>query len=547
MSLATGTYTGNGSYQRISVGFRPELVIIKRAAADYLAFKVDDLWCGRANNLGAADSFASSVRLASTGFAVGSHARVNTNGDTFHYLALARSSDFKMAMAGWQGNGAARTIQLDDSAVTPSAVIVKRDSTRDAAILVSGSTCARMGGTTNAEAGAISNFAAGSFDVSSSVYVNEYDPALELGEGINGIAWEAGANIAVTTYLGDGTQNRTITLPFTPKAVIVQKVDGAALSARLKTDTMPSGDTAPATNAALQSNQLSIVTNGVQTGSSTSLNGSGENYCLIAFKDHSTAALAAPAVRRSGRKAVLLPGRGATSWIDCGTDASLVVDGALTLEWMGSLEPTGRTTPTAMMWRGSGTGNTSTTCSFAFYANSFSPGDWSGPQFAIGCADRIDLALASTEIRSSWRTGLIPEFGRFNHWAMTHNGSGVWKLYKNGRLVRLRSLDLTGVPLPNIDGQAGHRMVLGAMYNSGAPANMQRQYLMLARIYNRALTAAEVTSRFARAGLRSSEADVTSGLVEEWDAANASGSSLPATVASANNGTITGGSVEVLT
>lgn len=34
--------------------------------------------------------------------------------------------------------------------------------------------------------------------------------------------------------------------------------------------------------------------------------------------------------------------------------------------------------------------------------------------------------------------------------------------------------------------------------------------------------------------------------LEEWDAANASGASLPATINSANNGTITGGSVVTL-
>jgi hypothetical protein len=89
-------------------------------------------------------------------------------------------------------------------------------------------------------------------------------------------------------------------------------------------------------------------------------------------------------------------------------------------------------------------------------------------------------------------------------------------------------------------------MILGAAYNAGAPVQMSRQRVSLARLYNRALTPSEVASRFARAGLGSSEADVTSGLVEEWDAVNASGSTLPATIASANNGAIVGGSIIAL-
>ena len=44
--------------------------------------------------------------------------------------------------------------------------------------------------------------------------------------------------------------------------------------------------------------------------------------------------------------------------------------------------------------------------------------------------------------------------------------------------------------------------------------------------------------RFAREALGSSETDVTTGLAEWWDARNASGSSLPASVSSTNNGTI---------
>lgn len=549
MTIAVGTYTGNGGYQRVTLGFRPEFVFVKGAPGGFAAIKLDGLWCGRANVLGATDSFPDGIAFADTGFAVGTAARVNTNGETYHYLAVAKSTDFALAHAGWQGNGAAGRVITLDHAITPAAVIVKRDSTRDAAILVTGSTCARMGGSTNAEAGAISGLSAGQFTVSGSVYTNEYDPALELGEGIDAIAFEAGDNIATTTYVGDGTTGRTVTLPFTPAAVIVQKVDGTARAGRVKLSTMSGSTTALVTDSALVSNEITIITNGIEFGASAGANDSGANYCVIAFRAHETRPPAAPFVKRSGRKAVSLTARGTTSWVDCGTDASLVLSGALTLEWMGAIEPVGRFNAASMMFRGSGHADAANECSFAFYANSWqgSPGNWSGPSLAVGCSDRLSLALTSTEIRSSWRTGLILPYGRFVHLVATHAGSGVWNVYRDGLIIRQRTIDLTAASLPNISGQAGHRMVLGAMRSSGAPSNMQRQSIMLARIYNRALSAAEVAARFARAGRQSTaEADVTSGLVEEWDAANASGSSMPATVAAANNGTITGGSVLAL-
>lgn len=244
----------------------------------------------------------------------------------------------------------------------------------------------------------------------------------------------------------------------------------------------------------------------------------GNEYIVLAFKAHSEAAIAAPVVHRRGKKAVLLPARGVSSWINCGTDNSLVIDGAITLEWLGAIEPTARGTPAAMMWRGNAITNTAGSCSFALYAQGYlgGPGDWSGPMLTIGASDRLSLSSYSTEIRQGWRSGLIPEYGIFTHWMAAHDGTGGWRLFKNGRLVRQRKTDLTSDGgYPNIDGIVGHRMIFGAMHDGTIPIHFQRQRMLLGRVYNRALTISEVASRFARAGLGSAETDVTSGLVEE--------------------------------
>ncbi|NTA37544.1 hypothetical protein [Agrobacterium salinitolerans] len=345
--------------------------------------------------------------------------------------------------------------------------------------------------------------------------------------------------------------NRSVNLGFQPKAVLVAKISGTVQAGRIKTDTM-GGDNAKALSSsqAMTSHGITFTATGLDLTAASILNSNTDTFLVVAFRDHTESAIPAPAVKKSGKKAILLPGRTSGSHIDCGTSDSLIVDGPITLEWVGAIEPIGRATPVPFMWRGSATTNTAGTCSLALYANGFvgSPGNWSGPLLCIGCGDRLDLATNSTGIRSSWRTGLLAEYGKFNMFTAKHEGGGVWTFSKNGKLIRQRTLNLVSDgSMPNIDGVAGHRMMLGAMYNAGAPVNnLQRQRFMSARIYNRALSQSEISSRFARACLDSDEADITSGLVEEWDAVNASGSTLTATVSSANNGAIVGGSIIAL-
>ena len=80
--------------------------------------------------------------------------------------------------------------------------------------------------------------------------------------------------------------------------------------------------------------------------------------------------------------------------------------------------------------------------------------------------------------------------------------------------------------------------------NTGlAPIRPLRMYLALARVYSAALTLTQVNARYQRAAKGVNTADVTAGLLEEWDAQNATGTTLPAGINSANNGTIVGGSI----
>lgn len=550
MSIKTGTSVGNGSRRSVSIGWKPEVVICIPDAAKMVGIKLHDLWAGRTNVLGASNSYADGATLTKDGFTVSQSPKWNDQDITYHHLAISRSAALKMALAGSQGNAiASRAIKFDDSSINLAAVIAKRDSTRDGVLQVGSSTTALLGGTALTESGAITNLTTGQCTVSASGYVNEYDAAQELGEGIDFIGFETGENFATATYTGSGA-NRAVSVGFQPKAVIVAKISGTLQSAWIKTDTMSaSGAKQMSAAAGIVASGISFDADGLQLTAGSALNINTANYVVIAFRDHADTPIAAPAVKKSGKKAVLLSARGTTSWVNCGTDNSLVLDGAISMEWMGGIEPTTRTNASVMMWRGASTSVSALQQSLFMGAIGWVglAGNWSGPIMAVGCSDRMDFATSSTNILNPFRTGLIPDYGNLIHWLATHDGSGGWMLYRNGQLVRQRALDMVAINAqPNIDGQTGHRMILGAAYNAGAPVQMSRQRVSLARLYNRALTPSEVASRFARAGLGSSETDVTSGLVEEWDAINASGSTLPATIASANNGAVVGGSIIAL-
>lgn len=84
---------------------------------------------------------------------------------------------------------------------------------------------------------------------------------------------------------------------------------------------------------------------------------------------------------------------------------------------------------------------------------------------------------------------------------------------------------------------------MGARWSGSAYSNNSRMMIVGARVYNRALSDAELIARHERARLGSvSAADVTSGLVASWDGDGLSGNTWT-DAAGANHGTITGGTI----
>jgi hypothetical protein len=544
MTCVVDTFVGNGTRQTISLGWEPEYVAIFGSTTSAPMQRFFDGFSGRSHPYTSGIDGFNAIRLTKTGFTVNRHASVNRNGDTFYYLALARSSDLKMALASWMGNGlSGRVITLDDATVDPDMVLVKRDNSRAGVIRIDGQDTGNLSGTALLVTGALTGFAPGEFVVSADLNVNEVNYASDLGEGIDALAIQVGANTVAGTFTGNGAASQAISVGWRPAAVFIYKLSGTAVQARVKVDGMPT-DSAAGVNSTtgLLTGAVEISADGFTVKGGTNTNAALYGYTAI--RAHGTPPIAAPVVRKSGKKAILLPG--SNSRINCGSSDTLAIDGALTIEFLGGVEPSSANVSIPMLTRGLNTeaaGGYSWGLAALYWPGG--SGDWPGPEMTVVTGTELQVSDLTVEMEHTWRTGILPLYGTVQHWVITNDGAGKWRLYRNGILVKQRETDLTALdpPIANIDSQSGHYTTIGALRHAGGYINSGRMRFMSSRVYSRDLTASECKSRFLRAGRGSSESDVTSGLVEEWDAANASGSSLPATINAANNGSIVNGSV----
>lgn len=100
-SIKSGTYTGNGSDNRdiAGVGFTPEAVLVKHAGTSPMTGRVtahsgDLSSFVRANTAPAADNIQS---FGSDGFQIGTDTRVNTNTESYYYVAIKTQSTLSIA------------------------------------------------------------------------------------------------------------------------------------------------------------------------------------------------------------------------------------------------------------------------------------------------------------------------------------------------------------------------------------------------------------------------------------------------------------------
>jgi hypothetical protein len=263
-------------------------------------------------------------------------------------------------------------------------------------------------------------------------------------------------------------------------------------------------------------------------------------------------------------------------YIDCGTSNTLQISGAITMEWFGTvylpdssqylgstvaLPTRGDDIDTAagnqdklnpLIFRSSGADMTAGAVSFGMCisAGTVSVDTYVDCSVLVAMHDYWGM-LQCNDIslqpnlqldNHPWNTGITINRNENVHILCTHAGDGYWTLYVNGVRIKERKRDelLATIPRANVTGYSGHRTVIGGRQRAGSIANANGGSVRLARIYNRALTEQEAKNNYFS---MSGKAVATPGFVEQWDARNASGTSLPAAVNSANNGIINSGIV----
>lgn len=559
MRVQTGTYTGNGEAKSVALDFKPDLIIGK-ADSLYGAMWTRRFWSSRANRMGAVDSLMSGMTSIDQGFTVGGNVNTNTNAATFHYLALAEDGSKAFDTEAWQGNGVTGLVIDQYVNKSASAIIIKRDNAGSAVVRQKDSTFgARFSAGTGGASAFVTSIGTGSFTLSNSGEVNEFNGTGGIGEGTTALLFFEDSNSKLVTWTGDGTSSKSIPTGLASIKGALIWGDNGSTAGRFKTDTMEASSIANVSNGAFVANELSFSGANLVTGSAASLNANGAVYHALVFGPDSGVAIpnvsATPTVAAgSGRKIVSLPGRATASRIEFGTSDTIALAGAMSIEML--VRPyyftstaSGGGAENMLLMRSGGPIATQGNLSWCLGVKWWSTLGWEA-QFFGHVTSFIDIANTPADIGHVHRTGCPPTPGhRWMHVVHALDSNGKVRFYINGKCAHQRDIDMVAkyTTLPNGGaGGSGYRTTAGASWDGSAYTNPGKIDYAVIRVYNKMLSAAEVLARYNRSAKGLSDADVTSGLVEEWDAVNASGSSFPATFNSANNGTIVNGSVVTL-
>lgn len=542
--VAVGSYVGTGAAQDVTLGWRPDLVVVRggsRAAVYHTSLG----WHDRSNYLINDDSLYM-VTFSATGFSVNaSRLDVNQAGTTFHYLAIADNGSGLLQDTAWIGNLTdGRQIEVADNLI--DLVFVKRDSPRAAAIkhraMPDNVSMLSTGG-----AGTyIRRIAHGTIEIDASLPVNENDGPATVGEGMEGVAFCRSPFSRLVTWTGNGAATRQIAAGITPSWGLIIRSDGSAPLPEIVTSTAAPGTSFPLSATAANTGRVSLAADGISLDSAT-FNASGVSYAALLLAEYDPA-VSEPAPAVSGKYLQL---SGSSSAIRFGKNAALDVGGGpFSLEWFGRRMTSGACIPLWMRGNGTISGtHASNAGEYSWGLFVYPPVDpyshgWQGDVFRIVHSNYLAATLTESDTnRYSWNTGIVAPLNEDMHLVLTHNGAGLWKLYLNGRCIKQRDMDMTTVQWGQRSnaGTGNHDALIGArMAATGETLYDSRQMrIYLARIYARALSSDDVRARYRRAVQGASVPDVQP--AEEWAFTDGSGATLTATINTANNATVVGG------
>lgn len=300
--MATGTYVGDGAPRSITLGFAPDLVIIKvhASGAAPAIYRTRTMWGDESLSLGTnATGFANGITsLNADGFTIGTNNWVNTNGATYAYQAFgnafkpqtgAGAADF--AIGTYLGNG------IDDRRIVKvgfqaDAVVVKGVAS-GAGRLAAFKTSAHTGQTSSyfSTLGDVTTALKQTTATSTGGMLLGTVPSVNtVNIRYNWFAFKEGTNFDVGTYTGTGSA-QTISTPFQPDLAWAKR-----LSTNIEAVLRPSTDTGDSssffTASATTTDRItSFVSGGFTLGGERSeTNANGGSYIYAVWNDAEYAA-----------------------------------------------------------------------------------------------------------------------------------------------------------------------------------------------------------------------------------------------------------------
>lgn len=545
--VAAQSWSGDAKARNIDFGFEPDLVFVK-GGSQYAGIFAKEYWYGNIQSFGhtalSGSDHLPGPTITQNGLClIGTQAATNASGTTYHAVAVKDNGSGILKTFAYNGyttsvgaGSAAVTMDLIDGS-NPTIVHIKRDATGAGHEGVwATTTWAKKESAAAVNNALLTLSSGGSMSLSTDISVNENDGG-NVGEGHNGFSLHnPGTYWEYETYVGTGSafrircQRDVAAVFIIPQAALEMQFWLAGMGATSATG----GQTA------LHSNRIGAGYGYVDIGTDASVNTAGTTYVAVILYKVAAPEKVIKAIPRPGLRVTTL----GSGRVDCGTNASLQITGAHTLEWIGAVSADAAGgNEQFLMGRigGAATGSRGTpaagSCNFAM---SYTRDPDAGIE--ICTSDQFSAEASNASKQKRWRTGVLLRPNELYHVAYTHDGTDKWILYINGQPVKWRRLAMSIFGLNGITGTAGLRMTFGGRMSSGSWAASERTHHCFGRVYNRALTAAEVQQMYARHFLMHPLGDISdtaTALVEEWKFNEATATTVAATKTAGNNGAVT--------
>lgn len=301
-TFCVGSYTGNGTSQNItSVGFQPDLVIVKRNGASVGVWRSSSMGANTSNffhNLNQDATGAYISGLLSNGFSVGSNASVNTSGQTYYYAAFKQVSG-AMDVGTFTGNAAdnRNITSTDDAGLTfkPNLVFVKNSNNTTAqngvfSVSENYGDRSQVFTDTASAANQIQELrSAGGFQVGTNATVNGSGNAIyyaAFGGASNKAAGSGSFTMTNGSYTGTGSGFSVTGLGFAPDVVIIKHNDQTTDQYAVFRTSVMGGDTTAymaAATANFTGGITALGSDGFTVGTAAQVNTSGDTYYWTAF------------------------------------------------------------------------------------------------------------------------------------------------------------------------------------------------------------------------------------------------------------------------